>query len=392
MSSQSKAWLELTRASNLPTVLGGVLVTVTATEAFQWQFFTQQLAGSWSSLIAMMAAIACFYMAGFILNDVSDRTVDREERPGRPIPSGRIAAGTAVKVAVIMITAGLLLVADADQLLGNWGLPRGIPTGLAAAVVLVVLIVLYDRLHLTSSWTVFLMGGCRGMVYVTCLLAGVDSVSALTMEWERYASLNGMVYWPFLPFIVGIILYVAGFSRIARGEVAERGNERFCYQCGFPCPNEATTCSECGIGFEAGKIERSSQPPMKRSLENLCLASTFVPSTLLLLLGCYWFVENLYFARFVTGDEFWTYFATIMASILASIVVALLTIGWLLVAAMRYRSDRTRPTRSILMWIAAFPLIDANLAVHLQLPLWVSVVCLSLFFVTVWGHRRIAGT
>ena len=392
MTPRTKAWLEITRASNLPTVLGGVLVTVTATEAFRWQFFVNGMVGSWPSLFTMTGAIACFYMAGFILNDVFDRTVDREERPGRPIPSGRIMAGTAIKIAVIMIAAGLLLVANADQILVGADIPRGIPTGLAAAVLLVILIVLYDRFHLTSSWTVFLMGGCRAMVYVTCLLAAVDSTSALTMEWERYASHNGMVYWPFLPFIIGIFLYVAGFSRIARGEVADGGNKRFCYQCGFPCPTDATTCSECGMEFDAERLERSSRPPMKRSLENLCLASTFVPSALLLLLGCYWFAENLYFARSAKINEFWAYFAPVLTNIVASNVVALLTIGWLVVAAMRYRSDRTRPTRSILMWIAAFPLMDANLAVYLQLPLWVSLICLSLFFLTVWGHRRIAGT
>ena len=392
MTPRTKAWLEITRASNLPTVLGGALVTLTAVESMRWQFFVNAMSGAWSPLITLTGAIALFYMAGFILNDVFDRTIDREERPGRPIPSGRIAAQTAVKVAVVMVTAGLLLVADADQLLGTGDLPRGIPTGLAAAVLLVILIVLYNRSHLTSSWTVFLMGGCRAMVYVTCLLAAAESTSTLAVEWDRYTSLNGMVYWPFLPFIIGIFLYVAGFSRIARGEVADPGNERFCYQCGFPCPTDATTCSECGIGFEADRLERSSRPPMKRSLENLCLASTFLPSALLLLLGCYWFAENVYFARSITNDEFWTYFAPIMTNILASIVVALLTIGWLIVATMRYRSDRTRPTRSILMWIAAFPLIDANLAVHMQLPLWTSLACLGLFFVTVWGHRRIAGT
>ncbi|MCP4743482.1 MAG: UbiA family prenyltransferase, partial [Actinomycetales bacterium] len=105
MTPETRAWLEITRVSNLPTVLGGVLVSVAATGALQWRFDRWPLMGWWSPQIAMLAAIAFFYMAGFILNDVFDRRIDHEERPGRPIPSGRIMVGTAIKVAVIMILA-----------------------------------------------------------------------------------------------------------------------------------------------------------------------------------------------------------------------------------------------------------------------------------------------
>ena len=69
MTPETRAWLELTRVSNLPTVLGGVLVSVAATGALQWQFDGWPLMGWWSPQLAMLAAIACFYMAGFILNE-----------------------------------------------------------------------------------------------------------------------------------------------------------------------------------------------------------------------------------------------------------------------------------------------------------------------------------
>jgi hypothetical protein len=81
-----------------------------------------------------------------------------------------------------------------------------------------------------------------------------------------------------------------------------------------------------------------------------------------------------------------------LIQILTSGIISLFSIGWLVIATRRYRSDRTRPTHSILMWIAAIPLMDANLSVYLQLPLWISLACLGLFFLTVWGHRRITGT
>ena len=390
MTPETRAWLEITRVSNLPTVLGGVLVSVAATGVLQWQFRDWALMGWWSPQLAMLAAIACFYMAGFILNDVFDRRIDREERPGRPIPSGRIMVGTAVKVAVIMILAGLLLVGFVAAHLGEMDVPFS-PAGIAAAVLLVILIVLYNRLHLTGSWTVFLMGGCRAMVYVTCIMAMIGYAHQST-AWQRYISFNAMVYWPLLPFIIGIFLYVSGFSRIARGEVPAEGEERFCQQCGYPCPTGSANCTECGIEIDPQQLERSSSPPLKRGLENLCLASTFIPSGLLLGLGCYWFGENLYFARLVTSEEFWKYFSPQLIKILTSGIISLFSIGWLVIATRRYRSDRTRPTRSILMWIAAIPLMDANLSVYLQLPLWISLACLGLFFLTVWGHRRITGT
>ena len=392
MTPQTKAWLEITRVSNLPTVLGGVLITIALNEAFQWQFFIPMLMGKWSPLFTMLAAIACFYMAGFILNDVFDRAIDKEERPGRPIPSGRITVRNAVQVAVFMIAGGLLLVAESDQLFEQSSLDRGIPSGLSAAVVLVGLIVLYNRFHLASSWTVFLMAGCRAMVYLTCLMVSIDSIDALSATWDIYLSMAGILYSPFLPFVVGIFLYVAGFSRIARGEVTTGGEGRFCYQCGFQCLPDATRCPECALEFDPERLERSTQPPLKRNLENLCLAATFLPAALLLGLGCWRLALEIYFSRWVTTDEFVAYFIPGLIAVATSLIVTLLLIGWLVVATIRYRSDRTRPTRSILMWIAALPLMDANLSLYMNLPLWTSLACLGLFFITIWGHRRIPGT
>ena len=34
------------------------------------------------------------YAAGIVLNDVFDYEIDRVERPGRPLPSGRVSRGS----------------------------------------------------------------------------------------------------------------------------------------------------------------------------------------------------------------------------------------------------------------------------------------------------------
>ena len=38
----------------------------------------------------LVASSSCLYLAGMALNDYADREVDAVERPGRPIPSGRV--------------------------------------------------------------------------------------------------------------------------------------------------------------------------------------------------------------------------------------------------------------------------------------------------------------
>ncbi|CAL9654236.1 SCO3242 family prenyltransferase [Streptomyces sp. enrichment culture] len=57
----------------------------------------------------LSAAAVCLYWAGMAANDWADRDLDAEERPGRPIPSGRVTAGAALGVAAGLSAAGLAL-------------------------------------------------------------------------------------------------------------------------------------------------------------------------------------------------------------------------------------------------------------------------------------------
>ena len=58
-------------------------------------------------------ACSSAYLAGMALNDWADRDVDARERPGRPIPSGRVPAPAALTVAVALTGAGLAAAAVA---------------------------------------------------------------------------------------------------------------------------------------------------------------------------------------------------------------------------------------------------------------------------------------
>jgi 4-hydroxybenzoate polyprenyltransferase len=47
----------------------------------------------------LAAASVCLYWSGMAANDWADRELDAKERPERPIPSGRVSPGTALRVA-----------------------------------------------------------------------------------------------------------------------------------------------------------------------------------------------------------------------------------------------------------------------------------------------------
>ncbi len=79
--------------------------------------------------LALPAASACLYWAGMALNDFADRELDAVERPERPIPSGRVAASTALALAGGLTGLGLGL-----ALVGGGVAALRVAAPLAAAV------------------------------------------------------------------------------------------------------------------------------------------------------------------------------------------------------------------------------------------------------------------
>lgn len=97
-----KDLVELVRAPAALTVPGDVLAGAVAAG--------NVLSGR---LIGLSTSSVCIYWAGMALNDWADREVDADERPERPIPSGRITPRTAFGIAAGLTTAGLALAAAA---------------------------------------------------------------------------------------------------------------------------------------------------------------------------------------------------------------------------------------------------------------------------------------
>jgi 4-hydroxybenzoate polyprenyltransferase len=144
-------------------------------------------------------AVILLYMGGMALNDVVDLEVDRRQRPGRPLPSGRISPAAARRFAIFCLLGGWAVTA----LLGT--------TALLLGSILAAAIVIYDMIHRLTATSVLLLGFCRGLVYL---------VSA--------AAANVAVDWSMAAWFAGALAgYVTLLSLVARGEAAEGGGGWF---------------------------------------------------------------------------------------------------------------------------------------------------------------------
>ncbi len=101
---QAAALAELVRLPAVLSVPGDVLVGAAASGQVR---DLPRTAG-------LVAASSCMYLAGMALNDYADREIDALERPGRPIPSGRVSPGFALGLAAGLTGAAAVLAVAAD--------------------------------------------------------------------------------------------------------------------------------------------------------------------------------------------------------------------------------------------------------------------------------------
>jgi len=148
--SRARSHLLLARVSNLPTVWSNVVAgfigaAVTAPSGPGLD--------ATAGVLVPLASLSLFYTGGMFLNDAFDAGVDAAARPERPIPSGDISRREAFAVGAAMLVLGELLM---------W--PD--VTSLALGGVLAAAIVAYDFNHKGNPVAPFVMGACRGLVYL----------------------------------------------------------------------------------------------------------------------------------------------------------------------------------------------------------------------------------
>lgn len=135
------------------------------------------------------------YGGGVVLNDVFDATLDKRERPERPIPSGLISKRSAAVFGILLLLGGIMAAA-----LSNNSNLFSQSTVIAAAIAL--LAVIYDKWSKHNSFFGPLnMGLCRGLN----LLLGMSILD--------YAI---QFYWWLAIFPV---IYIAAVTMVSRGEV-----------------------------------------------------------------------------------------------------------------------------------------------------------------------------
>lgn len=144
--------------------------------------------GHWAPLVA---ASACTYAGGIILNDVFDLEVDRVERPNRPLPSGKVGFRTAWGLGVGLLIAGFVLAVVSATRYG-W----------AVEAALIGCVLAYDAGLKRSPLGPEIMGACRGLN----LLLGMSQAEHLggPPAWLAAGS---------------YAVFVAGVTWISRSEV-----------------------------------------------------------------------------------------------------------------------------------------------------------------------------
>lgn len=96
-----KVVADLVRLPSVMSVPGDTLLGAAASGAPDGPF----------ALAGRAVASGCLYLGGMALNDYADAEVDRDERPHRPIPSGRVDPRFALRLAQGLTTGGVALAA-----------------------------------------------------------------------------------------------------------------------------------------------------------------------------------------------------------------------------------------------------------------------------------------
>ena len=183
-----RAWLQLIRVPNLFTVPGDPIAG----------FMLASCAGTTITLSHLLPCVCTslfLYAGGLISNDLFDIKCDREERPDRPLPSGRIKAKHAIVAAVVLNALGIYSASFVNM------------TTFVTALVLAILVLTYNSATKNIPLLgIITMGLCRGVSFMLGVAAAGESV----------------LFVPALPVFIGITLYIAAVTAVAAHETKKQ--------------------------------------------------------------------------------------------------------------------------------------------------------------------------
>jgi 4-hydroxybenzoate polyprenyltransferase len=189
-TGQPLRWLPLAQLVRLPnvfTAMADIALAALTTGALPDQIVP---------FVLLVLASSCLYCGGMVWNDYFDFEQDLRERPFRPLPSYRVRTGTAAKLGVLLLAAGVVFAALAGQHGEGYSFAP-----VAIALLLACAILLYDS-WLKRTWAgPVSMGLCR---FLNILLG-------LTV------AAGGIAPWGFvLALVIGT--YIVGVTWFARHE------------------------------------------------------------------------------------------------------------------------------------------------------------------------------
>jgi 4-hydroxybenzoate polyprenyltransferase len=180
-----RAWMELIRVPNLPTVPGDPLAGFVLASLGRGEMH-------WLRVLPAVAASVLLYMVGLIWNDCADYAEDSRDRPLRPLPSGRITRGRAARVGACLAAVGVGLA---------W--LSGVAAGLVAVLLLLLVVAYNFGARRSRLLGIVNMGACRS---VSVLLGAASACPP--REWHPFVAAAA----------VGVGLYIVVVSRLALDE------------------------------------------------------------------------------------------------------------------------------------------------------------------------------
>lgn len=195
------AWLEVARLSNAPTVITNALVGCAIAGAWNARAPTGSSALDPRSVLLLTMAMTSLYVAGMILNDWADFEVDRRERPGRPLPSGRISSAAALNATIVLLGLGAILTCIVSAAALPW------------VALLAAAIVAYDVNHRRAWLAIPLMALCRALAIAVPAIALTPGSEG---PWP-------LILW----FAAPLAAYIALVTIVARREIGAPGARRW---------------------------------------------------------------------------------------------------------------------------------------------------------------------
>lgn len=187
------SFIELMRPANIVTAFSDILAGFTAVGGiliFDNTLALPVFSPDPASVGLLLLSTFGLYAGGVVFNDVFDAELDAEERPERPIPSGRVSWTGAFILGSVLLVAGIIF---AFQVHSTSGI---------LAIIIAVFALLYDKWAKHSAlWGPLFMGSCRG----GNLLLGASILPALLPQ-----------VW-----FIGLIpiAYIGAITLVSQGEV-----------------------------------------------------------------------------------------------------------------------------------------------------------------------------